>query len=208
MSRRARFPENDGVNVERLRAETRDEHEAVEELVPLMGNDLTRAQYVDVLQRLYPVVRGWEIWALDHAPAIYRGLLAERQRSEHIQRDLHALGADPASENTNPIERRLTAAFAGGAPGTTATAASFLGAMYVMEGSTLGGQYIAKHVQDQLALDPGQGNAYFRGYAEKTGSMWQSFRQHLIDLPEEQGGEVIAAAKAMFGIFGGAMLPV
>ena len=47
--------------------------------------------------------------------------------------------------------------------------ATLLGAMYVMEGSTLGGQLIARHVELVLGLTAGQGNAHFRGHNERTG---------------------------------------
>jgi heme oxygenase (biliverdin-IX-beta and delta-forming) len=49
------------------------------------------------------------------------------------------------------------------------SAADLLGAMYVMEGSTLGGQLIARHVELVLGLTAGQGNAHFRGHNERTG---------------------------------------
>ena len=78
--------------------------------------------------------------------------------------------------------------------------------MYVVEGSTLGGQYIAKHVERRFGFRGGSGNAYFRGYGERTGSMWRSFKDDLIALPEEDTDRVIAAARAMFGVFAAAMV--
>jgi heme oxygenase len=55
--------------------------------------------------------------------------------------------------------------------------AEAFGSMYVMEGSTLGGRFIAPHVAQRLALTPGIGNAYFDGYGPRTGSMWNAFRE-------------------------------
>jgi heme oxygenase len=50
-----------------------------------------------------------------------------------------------------------------------------LGTMYVMEGSTLGGQLIARHVEVALHLGDGQGSSYFRGHGSQTGPMWKEF---------------------------------
>jgi heme oxygenase (biliverdin-IX-beta and delta-forming) len=73
--------------------------------------------------------------------------------------------------------------------------------MYVMEGSTLGGQYIARHVEKTLHFTPGQGNAYFRGYSERTGELWREFKSLLTALPETDSDTVIASAKATFAVF-------
>ncbi len=193
------------MDVDRLRAETRNEHEAVEGLVPLMAEDLTRDQYAETLRRMYSVVHGWELWAAAHAPEPYRDFLVERQRSPLIKRDLQFLGKAIPTEDADWTSSALTQHFLAGDDSALASAPDFLGAMYVMEGSTLGGQYIARYVEEKLALPAGQGNAYFRGYAEHTGSMWQRFKQHLIALPDDNALQVIAAAKLMFGIFGAAM---
>jgi heme oxygenase len=81
--------------------------------------------------------------------------------------------------------------------------ASLLGAMYVMEGSTLGGQLIARHVELVLGLTAGQGNAYLRGHNERTGQPWKEFCNVLrTKVPDSETDAAIAAAKAMFGVFG------
>lgn len=54
------------------------------------------------------------------------------------------------------------------------------GAMYVLEGSTLGGQHIAQ----MLAANPILQNrkdamTFFAGYKEQTFSKWQSFKDHI-----------------------------
>ena len=196
------------MDVDRLRTETRAEHEAVEALVPLMQPDLTREQYIQTLRRMYTVVHGWESWAAAHAPEPYGALVVERRRSHLIAADLESLGVALASVETDDIseiEARLTKHFLRFDVDHLSSAPDFLGAMYVMEGSTLGGQYIARYVEEKLAMSQGRGNAYFRGYAERTGSMWQSFKQQLAAVPEADADRVIAAAKFMFGAFGAAM---
>jgi len=54
-----------------------------------------------------------------------------------------------------------------------------LGAMYVMEGSTLGGKIIAGMVQKQLQLQHGTGTSFFNSYGNEADKMWQTFRDKL-----------------------------
>jgi heme oxygenase (biliverdin-IX-beta and delta-forming) len=53
-----------------------------------------------------------------------------------------------------------------------------LGALYVIEGSTLGGQIIAGMLNKQLGID--RGLSFFRFYGAETESRWNDFRQCLI----------------------------
>jgi len=55
-----------------------------------------------------------------------------------------------------------------------------LGSIYVLEGSTLGGQLIQPHLQQTLGLERGQGSSYFVGYGRQTAAMWQSFRHYVL----------------------------
>jgi heme oxygenase len=189
--------DNRAMDLERLRAETRAEHESTESVMPLMQADLSREQYVAVLQKLHPVVGSWERWAVAHAPADLVETVNGRQRAGLIARDLESMGAvavDDAREFS-------AAAIPGLIEDAVSFRASFLGAMYVMEGSTLGGQYIARHLEEVLGLQAGEGDAYFRGYGERTGEMWRAFKTVLADVPDTDADSVIAAAKAMFGVF-------
>lgn len=178
-----------------LRRATRAEHEGTEATVPLMKPELTRAEYVETLQRMYRAVSAWDAWSTQHVPQRLVSLLQGRQRSPLLAQDLTTLGAITPQDSASA---QLPAG---------ATEAEFLGRMYVMEGSTLGGQYIARHVEETLGLAPGVGDAYFRGYGERTSAMWKAFQSVLAELPEEQTETVVQAAKQMFGFFGGCMSP-
>jgi heme oxygenase len=185
------------MDLQRLREETRADHEATEGVVPLMDPELTRAAYVEVLQRMQQVVSAWECWAARHAPARLATMVRERRRGRWIEEDLKLLGgraAGPSEADVRELEKALS-------PVAAPSEAVFLGAMYVMEGSTLGGQYIARHVEATLGLGPGVGDAYFNGYGAETGSMWKGFKVVLAAVPDEQTAEVITAAKAMFRFF-------
>lgn len=57
-----------------------------------------------------------------------------------------------------------------------------IGALYVMEGSTLGGKVIAKMMLLQLEKTEMPGLSFFNGYGDQTMIMWQKFKQS-IDMP-------------------------
>ena len=177
------------MDLERLRLETASDHNAVEQSVPLMDDGLTRATYISCLRKLHGIVAAWEEWAAGNAPAWLQPLLATRRRVQLLRLDLTWFGA--AYDDKRAILPEM--------PDTAAV----LGAMYVMEGSTLGGQLIARHVEQALGLVSGQGDAYFRGQAERTGGLWKEFCHMLrTNVADSETEAVIAGAKAMFRSFG------
>ena len=178
------------MDLQQLRRETLPDHNAVEQSVPLMDEELDVDTYVSYLLRLHGIIAAWEEWATANAPAWIQPLLAVRRRGQLLMLDLMWFGVDTSGEARPTLpEMRDTA--------------SLLGAMYVVEGSTLGGQLIARHVELVLGLTAGRGNAYFRGHNERTGQLWKEFCDALrTKVPDGETDAVIAAAKAMFGIFG------
>jgi heme oxygenase (biliverdin-IX-beta and delta-forming) len=158
--------------------------------MPLMEDDLTLDTYIDVLRRLRCVVAAWERHLAASTDRPPDSFISERNRLPLITRDLEILsGGDfraevcelPCFDNSGQL----------------------MGAMYVMEGSRLGGQLIAQHVERVLELSPGYGTGYFRGFGEQTGRMWRSFIDRLRhDIPDSETEEVIRGAKKMFELFG------
>lgn len=79
---------------------------------------------------------------------------------------------------------------------------SLFGMMYVMEGSRLGGQFIACHVETVLHLADGAGYSYFRGNGNQTWPMWKEFCEMLkLRVPDNQTEAVVVSAKAMFATY-------
>lgn len=181
------------MDLQRLKHETAPEHRAVEAMLPLGSELLNVDEYRRVLASFHQIIAGWDQWSEEHAPEHLRALLQERHRAPMLERDLQMLHGEPASRES--IERFVKAL---GAP---VSEAEFLGRMYVVEGSTLGGQYIARMVEDKLHLSPGEGDAYFRGYGDRTGTMWKQFQAVLLKVPEESAANVIAGARFMFEAF-------
>ena len=177
------------MDISRLRHETAGDHEVVEGLMPLMQQELGANEYIACLGRMYGVVAAWEEQAYREAPGWLRENLAERKRLGLLDSDLAYFGHAPS-------EARATVPAIEDVP-------SLLGAMYVMEGSTLGGQQIARHVERCMGLTTGFGNAYFVGYGDQTGRRWKEFCLMLeTKVPESDAGAVVRGAKAMFAAFG------
>ena len=184
------FKEHSDLDIQKLRLETEDDHHTVEGAVPLMHQGLSVAQYVQCLQQIYGIVAAWEERARELAPPWLQPILTARQRSSLLERDLTWLGV------TERDDRRPKLPKMNDLP-------SLFGTMYVMEGSKLGGRFIARHVETALHLSDGQGNAYFYGDGNRTGPMWKEFCEILkVRIPEDQTEAVVFSAKAMFATFG------
>jgi len=170
-----------------LRAATEVEHRAVEGIMPIMSADLSLTMYQEVLSALYGVLRAWDDWAKQHGPEWLQDEIVARRRSQLLEADLQHFD-QPLPSNLAVLN-------------LPAGEAAFLGAMYVIEGSTLGGQYIAHHVEKTLHLRPREGDAYFVGYGEQTSVRWRAFQDILRRVPEHHSSEVILGARAMFSQF-------
>lgn len=151
----------------RLKEATRARHEAVEGRLGLMRLTSTLDGYVGALRSFYGLhraaekafsrVSGWD--AVGIAPD-------ERRKAPLLEADLIRLGMTPAEIAALPPCSTLP-------PIDDMPAA--LGAMYVLEGSTLGGRYIARAVEARLGLTPGDGCSYFASYGARVGAMWRAF---------------------------------
>ena len=153
-----------------LRHRTITAHRALEARLDLLAADLSVERYADVLERFAAVhltldeaIAGWlDTRAED--PSVVALQPDRRRRMPWLRADLRALG------------RPLPSAV----PFRLRSFGEALGAMYVTEGSTLGGRVIVAHVRDVLGADVPTG--YFASYGEQTMSMWSSFRRRLPEL--------------------------
>ncbi|WP_019903697.1 biliverdin-producing heme oxygenase [Methylobacterium sp. 77] len=154
---------------DRLREETRDLHEDLEGRLDWRRRMATPEGYRDLLTRWWGFHRVFE-----PAVAVAFGAdFAQPRRKLHLlERDLGHFGM-----TTEVIE-----ALPRFSPGEGFDdRASILGALYVTEGSTLGGQVIAHHIRrslgDAIASD---GCAYYESYGKRDiAAMWASFRVFL-----------------------------
>ncbi|WP_339759185.1 biliverdin-producing heme oxygenase [Algoriphagus aquimarinus] len=75
-----------------------------------------------------------------------------------------------------------------------------MGVLYVIEGSSLGGRVIYKHIHKVLGLEADSGAAYFSGYGERTGLLWKEFMTQLLAHEQKyhNGDEIISGANHAF----------
>ena len=151
----------------RLKMATSASHTTLEDQLPLMNADLSREDYCQFVSRFFGFYAPLEVqlmasphWhqlAFDYAP---------RQKTPRLAQDLLALGRSDASLAATPRCMDLPAC---------TTPEQLLGCLYVIEGATLGGRSITRHLQTRLGLTPESGGAFFDGYGAQTGAYWKAF---------------------------------
>ena len=174
-----------------LRAATAVEHEQVESALGLMDPHLGRDRLVAVLARLHAfwtaAEAGLDAWARRHPADAQTVAWARRRRAHLFADDLRALGA-PTDVSTHP-----------GLPAVEDTDQA-LGRLYVLEGSTLGGAFISRHLAALPTLGPGVRLGAFSPYGTETGAMWHAYRRVTRERVAAGGdaGRVVGAARATF----------
>lgn len=168
--------------LQRLRTETRPYHEALEQNQfneNLTAGTLSWETTAHFLAKMYGFLKPYEDH-LRHYTLPLAWQQEHRYRAHLILEDLQvAPAALPLCPTLPPLD----------------TLPRLIGAMYVLEGSTLGGQVIAR----QLAKAGIPARAYFTGYAERTGPLWKLFCQQLGEAatPETED-EIVLSASSTF----------
>jgi heme oxygenase len=154
-----------------LRSATQSAHQRIERALPSFDPSLTRARYIGVLRAFHGFYVSFEPLCRRAAgPAGATLDLATRVKLPLLTADLSAMGHSPWHILTLPRCRNF--------PTVTSTSQA-MGALYVIEGATLGGQLIRRHLLSVLDLDAGTGAAFFTGYGERTRDMWTRFAGHV-----------------------------
>lgn len=177
---------------DKLKEETKTNHQILEKaLVGKLKAIRSVEEYADLLKLFYGYFGGLEIKINQ---SINKTLLPdnkERRKTQAIADDIIALGGNiPTKADGNNLPRITNHLEA-------------LGALYVIEGSTLGGKIISKMMQQQLGLVD-KGLSFFTSYGDNTMAMWDTFKGALDSQAEnpEQEAVVIAAANQTFLKFG------
>ncbi len=176
--------------LERLRSETREHHERAERVVPLLSPALTKDAYRRYLLALLGLYRPLEERL---AAAGLSGIdLAARRKSAWIERDLRALGVEERVIQAAPTCDDL--------PALDSVDRAW-GCLYVLEGATLGGQILARHVRGREGLE--DACAFLTAYGERTGERWTELRAALSAHAARGADEdaIVAGAKATFDAF-------
>ena len=97
--------------------------------------------------------------AFDYAP---------RRKLPWLIEDLGCLAIAPRAARLPPAVQLLT---------RLANLGEAIGVLYAIEGSTLGGQVIGRHLGRSLQIGAGNGGRFFAGYGKDTENRWQQFCQ-------------------------------
>lgn len=173
----------------RLRVETRFEHDQVEQGMPVFAKNFRSEDYYRLLNSFREFYRPYE----EKLRPLVRSLPAGLECDSRYK--LGLLNADLIGHDQIESPKLFEIPSMSNIP-------EIVGAMYVIEGSTLGGQVIYRHLKDTLKLDLDRSN-FFRCYNESTGLMWSRFKTEAVKLVSPDEYEIaIAAAKQTFECFG------
>jgi heme oxygenase len=179
---------------EHLRLVTRDAHLRLEAEVDFDARLTSLEVYRSFLESFFRFVRPVEA-LLDGLDLKTLGIdYSSRRKTCWIETDLKDLGHTGESlghlqsfeklpELTDPVEA--------------------LGAMYVLEGSSLGRQVMLSKLAERLNIRPDWAGHFFSGYGKETGAMWRSFVAILNEVGKapEDGRLIEASALATFAAF-------
>lgn len=175
---------------QRLRAETRQHHETLETAVAVERQIETLERYTAYLSRLWLIHHALELqfarWDASALGFDYR----DRSRARMLAADLAALGADQPRA-------------AGPQVGAFKSAQHALGAIYVVEGSSLGARAILPSIEQSLGLDTTSGASFFEGFGAEGKPLWRACLAAIdaIDPHTAAADRVVAGAQATFDLY-------
>lgn len=171
-----------------LRLQTRAAHERIECAVDVERRLKSRAGYEALLTYFHgffapfeDVLAGacdWRTLGVDYEA---------RRKAGSLQGDLLALGLSDARIEALPRCSRLPR------PDGPAQA---LGCLYVLEGSTLGGQIVGRLLREALPEESRIAGRFFEGYGPENGRMWRAFGAAVESFAGRYGGQAAMAAAA------------
>jgi heme oxygenase (biliverdin-IX-beta and delta-forming) len=181
--------------LQQLRSKTANSHQLIEQNNAsqlLMSQGVTIAQYAHYLKSLYRFVYGFEKMVFPLLTHYELLQLEDRKKSHLIQADLAMMNDTIGQTYLN--DELFSAHYQ--------TVPAALGGMYVLEGSTLGGQIINKHLSKILGSAIDGKTSYLMAYAGETGSMWKNFLQLLCAAGEitSNEDEIIDSAVNTFSL--------
>jgi heme oxygenase len=185
-----------------VRSITAQEHGEVERTLALPGSIQTMADYRRWLIRFFGIYQPLEYLLSGFAGWSAAGIRVDQLgHTQALVKDLKAMecevnSIDFASREALPMVETLGHA---------------LGALYVLEGSKLGGRYILKDLSNRLGSDIEGMDAFFTGYGAHTAVRWASFKGSLdrfSALRPVEFSQVIAGAKMTYAAIGAWMSPL
>ena len=177
---------------DKIKEATLAAHQQVEKaLVGKMKAIRSKDDYVDLLKIFYGYFGGLEQQIKSYINQAQLEDYSDRRKTDAIAADIKDLGGEIsvlANGSDLPIINNYLQAF---------------GALYVIEGSILGGSIISEMMQKHLTFDGQKGLSFFNGYGEQTQQMWVNFKSSLNVAVKSEDDEqvVLQAANETFARF-------
>ncbi|WP_339286640.1 biliverdin-producing heme oxygenase [Paenibacillus sp. FSL R5-0486] len=179
--------------MERLKSETAHYHRQVEQnpyAKAIMNQTVTIEEYRTYLEKFYGFLKPLEDQAVQQPFWESTGLDIEiRGKAGLLEKDLRNLGASEEEITQLPLCEELP---------DISTPARLFGYLYVIEGSTNGGQIITKRLSQFLTIEADRGLEYFNAYGSETRTRWSEFTgllQRSISNPEDHDNMVHSASE-------------
>ena len=157
------------------------------------------ADYQLLLRRLWGFHKAFEVTLEEAARGLTLDIdLSARARAPMLEADLRALGlGQDRIARLSLCEHMFR----------PQNMAACMGALYVIEGSTLGGIQIARALAGLFGGEEGEGRKFFLGYGAQHGPMWRSFLARLDACSGDEAREAAAIDGAVqtFAAFEGWM---
>ncbi len=176
----------------RLRQETSEQHAALEAGLALLDPSLSRADYGALLEKFFGYYAPLEAKLKARQEWTELGLdYSTRQKCPQLERDLAVFGVSAGALAALPRCTEMP---------PLVSVQQVLGSLYVIEGATLGGQIITRHLEKNFGLTPETGGAFFAGYGAETGPRWKEFCALLTAAADRLHGEneIVASANRTF----------
>lgn len=165
-----------------IREATKPSHQALEGfLIPQLKKLSDTTRYADILRAFYGFIHPLEQQIEQHISLQAFPDYNDRRKSGSLLEDLKSIGTPTAGIPESIWLPQIN------------NGAEAAGALYVLEGSTLGGQIIWRMLKDRLGEDISLN--YFGGYGEQNGTMWGQFTGVLDNLTTDEK-EIAASARA------------
>lgn len=178
---------------EKLKENTRAQHDRLEQLMlvdEIMNRTITLPQYRRILTINFLTHRDYEEVLLKSLGSDLRTKLDVNKRIKLPALELDLLEAGLNNEDLNEEFKPF---------GEQGYSESFaIGAMYVLEGATLGGNVIQKQLAQNPNFNEQIGLHYYRAYGKDLMVNWKAFVSTINSLPDDMHEEAIDGANFMF----------
>lgn len=140
----------------------------MERRLNILDPAFSRHRYIELLKRFFGFYAPLEGSIPAYGAGSIHWLDGDRRKASLLQADLRWAGLSEQELTDLPRCQRLP---------DVHSFARQLGCMYVLEGATLGGQVVVRHLCGRLAITGG--DAFFSSYREQVGGMWRAFCKRL-----------------------------